>query len=109
MVNYAFPTCTVSRDTKKYDGISLFKNEKVNTITTTWRKKLLDVLTLKEETFAGRNFRGFAVFCPFRESFFREIFQNGSSAKVFFPRNVPKWVVRESFFQKIICLFYIFF
>ena len=39
-------------------------------------------LTLKEETFAGRNFRGFAVFCPFRESFFRKIFQNGPSAKV---------------------------
>ena len=38
--------------------------------------------TLKEETFAGRNCRCFAVFCPFRESFFREIFQNGSSAKV---------------------------
>ena len=45
------------------------------------------LFTLKEETFAGRNFRGFAVFCPFRESFFREsffreIFQNGPSAKV---------------------------
>ena len=37
--------------------------------------------TLKEETFVGRNFRGFAVFCPFRGSFIREIFQNGSSAK----------------------------
>ena len=43
MVNCAFPTCTVSRNTKKYDGISLFKNEKVNTIPT-WRKHLLDVL-----------------------------------------------------------------
>ena len=32
MVNCAFPTCTVSRNTKKYDGISLFKSEKVNTI-----------------------------------------------------------------------------
>ena len=34
---------TVSRNTKKYDGISLFKSEKVNTIPT-WRKHLLDVL-----------------------------------------------------------------
>ena len=42
---------------------------------TNWR-------TLKEETFAGRNFRDFSFFCPFRESFFREIFQNGPSAKV---------------------------
>ena len=32
MVNCAFPTCTVSRNTKKYDGISLFKSEKANTI-----------------------------------------------------------------------------
>ena len=44
MVNCAFPTCTVSRNTKKYDGISLFKSEKMNTIPT-WRKYLLDVLT----------------------------------------------------------------
>ena len=43
MVNCAFPTCTVSHNTKKYDGISLFKSEKVNTIPT-WRKHLLDVL-----------------------------------------------------------------
>ena len=32
MVNCAFPTCTVSRNTKKYVDISLFKSEKVNTI-----------------------------------------------------------------------------
>ena len=47
MVNCAFPTCTVSRNTKKYDGISLFKSEKVNT--TTWRKHLLDVLSKYRE------------------------------------------------------------
>ena len=47
MVNFAFPTCTVSRNTKKHDGISLFKSEKVNT--TTWRKKLLDVLSKYRE------------------------------------------------------------
>ena len=40
------------------------------------------VFTLKEETFAGRNFGSFMVFYPFRESFFRKIFQNGPSAKV---------------------------
>ena len=39
--------------------------------------------TLKEEAFAGRNFRVFAVFGLFRESFFREIFQNLSTAKVY--------------------------
>ena len=39
--------------------------------------------TLKEETFAGRNFRVFADFGLFRESFFREIFQYLSSAKVY--------------------------
>ena len=49
MVNCAFPTCTVSRNTKKYDGISLFKSEKVNTIGTTWRKKMLDVLSKYRE------------------------------------------------------------
>ena len=48
MVNCAFPTCTVSRNTMKYDGISLFKNEKVNTIPT-WRKHLLDVLSKYRE------------------------------------------------------------
>ena len=30
--------------------------------------------TLKEETFAGRNFHDFADFDPFRESLFRKIF-----------------------------------
>ena len=30
--------------------------------------------TLKEETFAGRNFRDFADFGPFGESLFRKIF-----------------------------------
>ena len=37
---------------------------------------LLNNTTLKEETFAGRNFCAFAVFCLIRESFFREIFRN---------------------------------
>ena len=48
MVNFVLPTCTVSRNTKKYDGISLFKSEKVNTIPT-WRKHLLDVLSKYRE------------------------------------------------------------
>ena len=48
MVNCAFPTCTVSRNTKKYDGISLFKSEKVNTIPL-GEKKLLDVLSKYRE------------------------------------------------------------
>ena len=39
--------------------------------------------TLKEETFAGRKFRGFAVFWPICESLFREIFQNAAYAKVY--------------------------
>ena len=42
--------------------------------------------TLKEETFAGRNFRGFAVFSQIRESLF--------------PRNFSKDVIRESFFPR---------
>ena len=40
--------------------------------------------TLKEETFPGRNFRGFAVFS--RESLF--------------PRKFSKYVIRESFFPR---------
>ena len=39
--------------------------------------------TLKEETFAGRNFRFFAIFGLFRESSFREILQDLSTAKVY--------------------------
>ena len=39
-----------------------------------------------EETFAGRNFRGFAVFSQIRESLF--------------PRNFSKDVIRESFFPR---------
>ena len=31
---------------------------------------------LKEETFKGSMFCGFMIFCPFRESLFRETFQN---------------------------------
>ena len=42
--------------------------------------------TLKEETFAGRNFRGFAVFSQIRESLF--------------PRNFSKDIIRESFFPR---------
>ena len=42
--------------------------------------------TLKEETFAGRNFRGFVVFSQIRESLF--------------PRNFSKDVIRESFFPR---------
>ena len=42
-----------------------------------WKKLSL------EETFAGRNFRGFAVFWPIRESLFREIFRTEASAKVY--------------------------
>ena len=42
--------------------------------------------TLKEETFAGRNFRGFAVFSQIRESLF--------------PQNFSKDVIRESFFPQ---------
>ena len=42
--------------------------------------------TLKEETFAGRNFRGFAVFSQIRESLFS--------------RNFSKDVIRESLFQR---------
>ena len=42
--------------------------------------------TLKEETFAGRNFRGFAVFSQIRKSLF--------------PRNFSKDVIRESFFPR---------
>ena len=44
------------------------------------------VTTLKEETFAGRNFRDFAVFSQIRESLF--------------PRNFSKDVIRESFFPR---------
>ena len=39
------------------------------------------IYTLKEETFADRNFRGFAVFYPFRESFCPRNFLIWSSAK----------------------------
>jgi len=44
--------------------------------------------TLRSETFAGRNLRGFAVFWPFRETFFPRNFskrlkKNGSSTKVY--------------------------
>ena len=49
-------------------------------------KKRMSLLTLKEETFAGRNFRGFAVFSQIRESLF--------------PRNFSKDVIRESFFPR---------
>ena len=39
--------------------------------------------TLKEETFAGRNFRGFAVFSQIRESFFpRNFLKKSSSANI---------------------------
>ena len=38
---------------------------------------------LKEETFAGRKFRSFAVFWPSHESLFREIFRTEASAKVY--------------------------
>ena len=40
--------------------------------------------TLKEETFAGRKFRGFAVFWAIRKSLFHEIFRTEASAKVYF-------------------------
>ena len=65
-------------------------------------RKELD--TLRSETFAGRNFRGFAFFGPFRESFFprnvskcliREIFQNVSSAK--YLKKIFPWT--ESFLE----------
>ena len=39
--------------------------------------------TLEKETFAGRKFRGLAVFWPIRESLFREIFRTEASAKVY--------------------------
>ena len=42
--------------------------------------------TLKEETFAGRNFRGFTVFSQIRESLIL--------------RNISKDVIRESFFPR---------
>ena len=42
--------------------------------------------TLKEETFSGRNFRGFAVFSQIRERLF--------------PRNISKDVIRESLFPR---------
>ena len=42
------PTCTVLRNTKKYDGIRLFKSEKVNTIPL-GEKHLLDVLSKYRE------------------------------------------------------------
>ena len=38
--------------------------------------------TLKEETFAGRNFRCFSIFGLFRENLFHEMFQNTSPVKV---------------------------
>ena len=44
------------------------------------------ISVLKEETFAGRNFRGFAVFSQIRESLF--------------PRNFSKDVIHESFFPR---------
>ena len=44
-------------------------------------------VTLMEETFAGRKFRGFAVICKIGESLFHEIFQSPSSAKVYSREN----------------------
>ena len=43
----------------------------------------LGQITLKEETFAGGKFRGFAVFWPIRESLFREFFRTEASTKVY--------------------------
>ena len=40
-------------------------------------------ITLKEETFAGRNFHVFADFGLFRESFSREIFRDLSTVKIY--------------------------
>ena len=51
-----------------------------------YKIKYKTCITLKEETFAGRNFRGFAVFSQIRESLF--------------PRNFSKDVIRESFFPR---------
>ena len=36
----------------------------------------LESTTLKGRTFTGRKFHGFTIFYPFRESLFRETFQN---------------------------------
>ena len=46
--------------------------------------------TLKEETFAGRNFRGFAVFSEIRESLFPRKFSKDVIRESFFPRNFLK-------------------
>ena len=55
--------------------------------------------TLREETFAGRNFRVFADFGLFRESFFRKIFQDLSSAKVY-SREIFKISQPRNFFYE---------
>ena len=59
--------------------------------------------TLKEEIFAGRNFRVFAVFCQIRENLFREIFENPSSAKIY-SREICKILIKNLKLPKT-CLF----
>ena len=56
-------------------------------------------ITLREETFAGRNFRVFADFGLLRESFFREIFHDLSSAK-FYSREIFKISQPRNFFYE---------
>ena len=60
--------------------------------------KSQEMITLMEETFAGRNFRGFAVICQNRESLFRKIFQNLSSAKVYSRENSSRFFNSETIF-----------
>ena len=57
-------------------------------------------ITLRSETFAGRNFRGFADFWPFRESSFPRNFSKCLNRESFFPRNFSKCLNRESFFPR---------
>ena len=56
--------------------------------------------TLKEETFAGRNFRGFAVFSQIRESLFQRNVSKYVIRKSFFLRNFAKVVIRERLFPR---------
>ena len=54
--------------------------------------------TLKEETFAGRNFCGFAVFSQIRESLFPPNFSKDVIRESFFPQNF----LRAKFSKKIV-------
>ena len=58
-------------------------------------------ITLKEETFAGRNFRGFAVFSQIRESLFQRNFSKDVIRESFFPRNFLKKSSSAKILKKI--------